>query len=105
MNVMVSFRVAAGRSSDVGNPVKTREVSRSDVALLEEVRSPNRPRSSHPRRPGLEWDPFARRDKADVLQRALRSLPSQFREVLWRTEVEGESHQEIAETSVPPLKL
>jgi RNA polymerase sigma factor (sigma-70 family) len=45
----------------------------------------------------LEPDPFARRDEADVLQRALRSLPSQLREVLWRTEVEGESHQEIAE--------
>jgi RNA polymerase sigma factor (sigma-70 family) len=45
----------------------------------------------------FEPDPFAHWDEADVLQRALRTLPSQFRELLWRTEVEGESHQEIAE--------
>jgi RNA polymerase sigma factor (sigma-70 family) len=47
---------------------------------------------------GVELDPFARRDEADVVQQALQTLPSQFREVLWRTEVEGQSHQEIAES-------
>ena len=46
---------------------------------------------------GWERDPFARRDEADALQQALQLLPSRFREVLWRTEVEGQSHQEIAE--------
>jgi RNA polymerase sigma factor (sigma-70 family) len=46
---------------------------------------------------GWERDPFARRDDADVLQQALRSLPLRFREVLWRTEVEGRSHKEIAQ--------
>ena len=45
----------------------------------------------------LEVDPFARRDEADALQQALQSLPPSAREVLWRTEVEGQSHQEIAE--------
>jgi RNA polymerase sigma factor (sigma-70 family) len=46
---------------------------------------------------GLEVDPFARRDEVEVLQQALRSLPLGARDVLWRTEVEGQSHQEIAE--------
>jgi RNA polymerase sigma factor (sigma-70 family) len=46
---------------------------------------------------GWERDPFARHDEADALQQALQSLPLRFREVLWRTEVEGQSHQEIAE--------
>ncbi len=45
----------------------------------------------------LGVDPFARRDEADALQQALQSLPPSAREVLWRTEVEGQSHQEIAE--------
>jgi RNA polymerase sigma factor (sigma-70 family) len=44
-----------------------------------------------------EPDPFARRDEVDVLQQAFQTLPRPFREVLWRTEVEGRSHQEIAE--------
>ncbi len=46
---------------------------------------------------GWERDPFARRDDADALQQALQSLPPRFREVLWRTEVEGQSHQQIAD--------
>jgi RNA polymerase sigma factor (sigma-70 family) len=46
---------------------------------------------------GLEQDPFARHDETEVLQKALRSLPPRFREVLWRTEVAGQSNEEIAE--------
>jgi RNA polymerase sigma factor (sigma-70 family) len=46
---------------------------------------------------GLEQDPFARHDETELLQKALRSLPPRFREVLWRTVVEGQSNEEIAE--------
>jgi hypothetical protein len=35
---MVSVRVAAGRTSHVGNPAKTLDGPRSDIALLDEVR-------------------------------------------------------------------
>jgi RNA polymerase sigma factor (sigma-70 family) len=44
----------------------------------------------------VELDPFARRDEIAVLQDAFQSLSPTFREVLWRTEVEGRSHEEIA---------
>ena len=34
-----------------------------------------------------------------MLQEAFQSLPPTFREVLWHTEVEGRSHEEIAEAT------
>ena len=168
---MVSVRVALGTPSHVGNLTRMLDVSRSDVALLEDVRRGDveaydilyarhvdaarrlarsllrsqadaddvvsevfasvldvvqrgkGPRDSfspylmasvrnesyrvqrrHARDApwgrddlGVEPDPFARRDEAEMLQQALESLPSRFREVLWRTEVEGQSHQRIAD--------
>ena len=39
------------------------------------------------------------RDEVDLLQQALQPLPPTLREVLWRTEVEGRSHQEIADVT------
>jgi RNA polymerase sigma factor (sigma-70 family) len=47
----------------------------------------------------VETDPFARRDEVAVLQEAFESLSPRFREVLWHTEVEGRSHEEIAEAT------
>ena len=47
----------------------------------------------------VEIDPFARRDEVAVLQEAFQSLSPTFREVLWHTEVEGRSHEEIAEAT------
>ena len=44
----------------------------------------------------VEVDPFAQRDEVAVLQQAFQSLPPTFREVLWHTEVEGRTHEEIA---------
>ncbi len=43
-------------------------------------------------------DPFAGREDADILRVAFESLPSVSRDVLWRTEVEGRSHADIART-------
>ena len=43
-------------------------------------------------------DPFAGREDADILRAAFGSLPSVARDVLWRTEVEGRSHADIART-------
>ena len=48
---------------------------------------------------GVEVDPYARRDEVDVLQQAFGCLPPKFREVLWRTEVEGQSLQGIADVT------
>jgi RNA polymerase sigma factor (sigma-70 family) len=43
-------------------------------------------------------DPFAGHEDADVLRAAFASLPRVSRDVLWRTEVEGRSHADVART-------
>jgi RNA polymerase sigma factor (sigma-70 family) len=43
-------------------------------------------------------DPFVGHEDADVLREAFDSLPRVSRDVLWRTEVEGRSHADIART-------
>ncbi len=41
-------------------------------------------------------DPYGRRDEAAVLRAAMATLPPAARDVLWRTEIDGESHADIA---------
>jgi trimeric autotransporter adhesin len=48
---------------------------------------------------GADVDPYASRDEVDVLHQAFQRLPPASRQVLWRTEVEGQSHQAIADVT------
>ena len=59
-------------------------------------RRADRPVGDRPTSPPT--DPFAGREDADILRAAFGSLPASSRDVLWRTEVEGRSHADIAST-------